>query len=165
MVKKRAYTVLNRDVLNEIELQKNKWGEQNHYPEKWLAILMEEVGEASRATLEAYPVKKQLKSRLFWLKEYREELIQVAAVAISAIDSLERNELKRERKTMKEENVYAIVCPKGHIRRINFDDHKVWCEFFNTNAHQYPIATAIEAYEAIGYRLKKFKLIPIEEEY
>jgi len=83
-------------IQHEVDFQKEKWGTQNHHPEKWMVILMEEVGEASKAVLEANPVK----SRLYWLKEYKKELIQVAAVAISAIDSLERNELKEERECL-----------------------------------------------------------------
>jgi len=69
------------DICKELKNQENKWGIQNHDPYKWMSILMEEVGEASKAILEQN------------LENYKEELIQVAAVAISAIDSLERNEL------------------------------------------------------------------------
>lgn len=86
-------------ISHEVNFQKKKWGIQNHSPEKWLVILMEEVGEASKAALEANPVKEQFESRSYWLRQYGQELIQVAAVAISAIDSLKRNELKNERKT------------------------------------------------------------------
>ena len=32
--------------------QDNKWGSQHHSIEKWLAILMEEVGEVARAALD-----------------------------------------------------------------------------------------------------------------
>jgi len=59
--------------------QDNKWGEQNHMPFKWLAILGEEVGESNKAALE-------LK-----LTQYRKELIQVAAVAVAAIECMDRN--------------------------------------------------------------------------
>jgi len=69
------------DICKELKNQENKWGIQNHDPYKWMSILMEEVGEASKAILEQN------------LENYKEELIQVATVAISAIDSLERNEL------------------------------------------------------------------------
>ena len=31
--------------------QDKKWGEQNHNPSEWLAILVEEVGELSTAIL------------------------------------------------------------------------------------------------------------------
>lgn len=72
------------DIVNEIkeerQRQDNKWGEQNHFAYKWLAILSEEVGEAAKAALEEKPL------------EYREELIQVAAVAVAAIESLHRGD-------------------------------------------------------------------------
>ncbi|MFH2143069.1 MAG: hypothetical protein ABIJ97_11635, partial [Bacteroidota bacterium] len=58
--------------------QDNKWGEQNHHPYKWLAILQEEVGEASKAILESSLLK------------YRDECIQVCAVALAMIECLER---------------------------------------------------------------------------
>lgn len=36
----------------ERQRQERKWGSQHHDPEMWLAILMEEVGEAAKACLE-----------------------------------------------------------------------------------------------------------------
>ena len=39
-----------------IQLERNaqdvKWGEQRHTDEKWLTILLEEIGEAAKAVLE-----------------------------------------------------------------------------------------------------------------
>lgn len=58
--------------------QDTKWGVQDHLPEKWITILMEEVGEAAHGRLEG--------DRL----NYREELVQVAAVAVAMIESLDR---------------------------------------------------------------------------
>ena len=66
------------EVLDERISQDRKWGEQNHHPERWLAILGEEFGEACEAWLRPDP------------SQYRKELIQVAAVAIAAIESLDR---------------------------------------------------------------------------
>lgn len=67
------------NVLHEREQQDQKWGEQNHNPKIWLAILMEEVSEVAKALIENEP------------RNYRNELVQVAAVAISAIESFDRN--------------------------------------------------------------------------
>jgi len=39
-------------VVTERVRQDIKWGEQNHNPFVWMNILMEEVGEASKAILE-----------------------------------------------------------------------------------------------------------------
>lgn len=83
-------------VLGEVEQerlkQNKKWGEQNHHPAEWLMILGEEVGEANKAALETnfkYPENDGWKS-------YREELVQVAAVAIAMIESVDRNQLKNQ---------------------------------------------------------------------
>ncbi len=65
-------------MLYERKRQDGKWGEQNHHPLKWLAILAEEFGEASKAWLEGEGVK------------YRDELVHVAAVALAAIESFDR---------------------------------------------------------------------------
>lgn len=68
-----------RDVLNERNKQDAKWGVQNHTPMKWLAILTEEVGEVAKAIIEGNH------------GDYRKELVQVAAVAVASIESLDRN--------------------------------------------------------------------------
>lgn len=40
---------INLEVLKERVEQNKKWGEQNHSMTEWLAILVEEVGEAAQA--------------------------------------------------------------------------------------------------------------------
>lgn len=65
-------------VLSERKRQDAKWGEQNHLAATWLVILGEEFGEVCQATLE-----------MDWNK-YREEMVQVAAVAVAAIESHDR---------------------------------------------------------------------------
>ncbi|EKO04744.1 MazG-like family protein [Leptospira interrogans] len=76
-----------QEILGEREKQDQKWGEQNHNPIEWCAILVEEVGEVSKAALETH-FKYDGKNDL---SEYREELIQVAAVALAMIECLDRN--------------------------------------------------------------------------
>lgn len=66
------------EVKKERDKQDIRWGEQNHERFKWLAILGEEVGEANRGALEQDP------------ENYRAELIQVAAVAVAMVESLDR---------------------------------------------------------------------------
>ena len=68
-------------ILKECRKQDSKWGEQNHDDFKWLAILGEEVGECNRAALEGKD------------DDLIEELIQFAAVAITAIESIERRNI------------------------------------------------------------------------
>lgn len=70
------------DVIAERNAQDAKWGAQHHGPDGWLAILVEEIGEVAKAILEG---------RGFG---YRDELIQVAAVAIAAIESCDQGNLE-----------------------------------------------------------------------
>ena len=72
--------------------QDNKWGLQNHSPIEWLAILTEEVGEVSKEALE-YHFHKVYKDT-GQLQRYEKELIQVAAVALAMLESLQRNEMQ-----------------------------------------------------------------------
>lgn len=70
------------EVRQERQRQYEKWGQQNHQPPFWLMILGEEVGEANRAALEKD------------VDNYRKELIQIAAVAVSMVECLDRNTQK-----------------------------------------------------------------------
>ena len=69
-------------VAKERELQDNKWGEQNHGNKLWLAILVEEVGEAAALVNEVAPID--------WTLAY--ELIQVMAVCKVWIECGLRNQ-------------------------------------------------------------------------
>jgi len=71
------------DVLEERKRQDAKWGEQTHHPHGWLAILMEEVGEAAKAALDTWddPID---------IDAFREELIEIAAVAVAAVEDWDR---------------------------------------------------------------------------
>ena len=75
------------NVFNEIreerQRQDEKWGVQNHNPFIWLGIIGEEQGEVCHAVLEKD-----------W-DNYREELIQVAAVAVSMIQCYDRNVIEQ----------------------------------------------------------------------
>lgn len=81
------------DVVNERSRQNEKWGVQDHNPIEWMAILSEEVGEAAKEAVDYHfgaggfsdLDKKEL------LLKYRTEMVQVAAVAIQAIECLDRN--------------------------------------------------------------------------
>lgn len=68
-----------KDVKAERVRQNILWGRQDHNPDRWLTILVEEVGEVAKAIQEGDK------------KNYREELVQVAAVAVAAIESLDRS--------------------------------------------------------------------------
>ena len=80
-----------------------KFGEQNHNLTDWIAIIGEEYGEAAREAVDfkfknpvdggflgmVKPTKSTQRKRL---KNYENELIQLAGVTIAAIESLHRNE-------------------------------------------------------------------------
>ena len=92
------------NILNEIKQERFeqdvKWGEQNHKPIEWIAILAEEVGEASKEALEHHfkhdlpkNTSNDAKLQVQRLKLYRKELIQVAAVAVQMVECLDRNQI------------------------------------------------------------------------
>ncbi len=69
-------------VLKERASQFNKWGQQNHNLDRWITILVEEIGEFASDVQEDKPVQAYY------------EMVQVAAVAMQILDSMRRNELK-----------------------------------------------------------------------
>jgi len=76
------------EVLHERDNQDEKWGEQNHNPAIWLAILQEEVGELATAIIRQAcgPEKHRDTAGL------RAEAVQVAAVAVAFVEYLDRQE-------------------------------------------------------------------------
>lgn len=74
------------DVLSERDRQDAKWGvSRNLHPQLWLPVLMEEVGELAQAVLKGDRAN------------YREELVQVAAVALAALQDLDWQREYRDR--------------------------------------------------------------------
>ena len=67
------------EIVRERGRQDMKWGEQNHHPTYWLSVLGEEFGEVCRAVCDKDA------------KNYREELIHVAAVAVSMAECYDRD--------------------------------------------------------------------------
>jgi hypothetical protein len=88
----RATQAVLLEVEDERRRQDVKWGQQNHSPLEWLAVLVEEIAEAQKPAnhLHWHPDTEQ---RLMALCDYREEMVQIAAVAAAAIESIDRNEL------------------------------------------------------------------------
>ncbi len=95
------------EIRNERISQDAKWGEQNHLPIEWVAILMEEVGEASKEAVDFY-FKNQPKGlpqidtnslefeevQLQRLIAYRKEVVQIVAVGVAMLQSFDRGEGK-----------------------------------------------------------------------
>lgn len=79
-----THTIL-ADVAAERERQSQKWGVVSRPPLEWFAILGEEFGEVAEKVTEGYvPPESD-----FDKQGYRTELIQVAAVAVSAVENLD----------------------------------------------------------------------------
>jgi NTP pyrophosphatase (non-canonical NTP hydrolase) len=72
-------------VIEERLRQDNKWGEQNHDPYTYMAILMEELGEMAQAALQT-----QFGGKHGGLDHLREEAVQTAAVALAIVECLDR---------------------------------------------------------------------------
>ncbi len=68
--------------------QDRKWGEQNHRPSIWFAIMMEEAGELS-ATIIAGEWKPLMQKRS--VTDMEKELIHIVAVAKAMWESGKRN--------------------------------------------------------------------------
>ena len=83
MAKYRKKPVVIEAVVAERMRQDEKWGEQNHCPDRWSLILEEEIGEAAKAFLEGN------------IEQYRKEMIQAAAVCVAAIEASYRSERRK----------------------------------------------------------------------
>ncbi len=88
-------TYATRNVINAVEderkRQDDKWGQQNHNIFKWLTILGEEYGEACK---DAFDANQPSADEQFYTPRIRKELIEVAAVAVAIVESIDRNGLK-----------------------------------------------------------------------
>jgi len=78
------------EVMEERSRQDAKWGEQNHDPARWLMILGEEFGEACEAGCRAVLSPPSECYRAAAVADLRKELIHVAAVAVAAVECLDR---------------------------------------------------------------------------
>ncbi len=84
------------EVLRERYRQDSKWGQQDHTFAVWLMILSEEFGEVAKEANEYHFAKvktvQDIVNKTLRGRNYREELIQVAAVAVAMVESYDRNE-------------------------------------------------------------------------
>ena len=88
------------DILLEIKQERfeqdAKWGQQNHDPVSWNAILGEEIGEVAKEVVEfIFHGGDSKDSKELILGKMRMELIQSAAVIVAMIESFDRNELSK----------------------------------------------------------------------
>lgn len=76
-------------VVKERQRQEEKWGLQRHTWPEWTTILTEEVGEVAQAACNEHFHPSGDLARL------KEELVQVAAVAVAMVEHIEELEAKR----------------------------------------------------------------------
>jgi hypothetical protein len=92
---------IRNDINDERHRQNETWGYNDHHIFKWLAIITEELGEASAEALEIDFLEREPRSEKdsnsymnILIKEHREklrkELIQVAASTVAALEHLDR---------------------------------------------------------------------------
>ena len=85
------------DIQKERQRQTEKWGEQNNSYPKWISILTEEVGEAAKEANDYEYLLDKINNPTFdsvllnqTLINLREELVQVAAVAVQIIEEIDK---------------------------------------------------------------------------
>lgn len=81
-------------ILMEGLAQDHKWGEQNHEPEIWLAILTEEVGELAQAMLADRFADTEPGMHDSHHESMETEAIQIAAVAAQFAEFMHRRTTK-----------------------------------------------------------------------
>ncbi len=77
-------------ILAEREKQDDKWGEQNHNPYIYLAILVEEIGELAQSILHTQ-FGGDMGNDKGGLYHLRKEAIHTAAVAMAIVECLDRD--------------------------------------------------------------------------
>lgn len=86
------WMVYKASIYDEVHKERGRqnilWGKQHHTPEMWMTILMEEVGEAAKEVFEGRILTKP-GEKMGNKKLLRDELIQVAAVAVAIIEDLD----------------------------------------------------------------------------
>lgn len=81
-----------RDILAERDSQDKKWGTQSHPYPLWKVILGEELGEADKEYLDLnmQGLSTDPNFRMVVGPDFRKELVQAAAVAVSMIECGDR---------------------------------------------------------------------------
>lgn len=84
------------DVKRERERQDDQWGDQNHHPSYWLAILGKQVGQFGSAVLDrewAMQSDSPVRDGIAMDKRMREEAVQLTAVGLAIIEAIDRGEM------------------------------------------------------------------------
>lgn len=79
-----------QSIIQERTRQDAKWGQQDHEPMAWMGILGEEFGELCEAVNETHFNNGPEARKKGGYENMRAEAVQVAAVAVSFIEALDR---------------------------------------------------------------------------
>lgn len=81
-------------IVAERARQDAKWGPQHHDPVYWVGILAEEMGEVAKEAIELRPLAERSERAVdSSLARLRAELVQLAAVAVAAIEDIDSTPL------------------------------------------------------------------------
>ena len=97
-ITRRMTAQIQNDINDERQRQNETWGYNDHHVFKWLAIITEELGEASAEALEIDFWERKNADDLEEVKDViaarrqllRKELIQVAASTVAMLEHLDR---------------------------------------------------------------------------
>jgi hypothetical protein len=81
-------------IINDVANECARMGESNYSPNLWFIFLMYKIGDVSNSV----SLASLLKSKTEKIARYvilREELVRLAAITVSFVESLDRNELKK----------------------------------------------------------------------
>ena len=104
-----------QDIMKERARQDEIWGEQNHNDYYWLGILVEEVGETSKALIED---KAQ---------QMKKELTEVAAVALAWLECINRRDeiiIVKNPQTVDDFHKAGLLTGKQLAELLNGEDKK-----------------------------------------
>jgi hypothetical protein len=123
---KRAIRQQNavEDVLNERRRQDDQWGEQNHHPAYWLAILGKQVGQFGSAILNREWAAINARGRA--QNEMRDEAVQIAAVAFAIIECIDAGNMPIDLATAKPSDPRQLAHALGNgDESLSYDEDNI----------------------------------------
>lgn len=103
------------DIDSERERQVALFGEQNHHPAYWLALLGKQMGQLGEAVVQ----REWRVDKANALNKVREEAVQIAAVAVAMIEAIDRGNVPSDLTTAKPND------PRQLARSLNVGDESI----------------------------------------
>jgi hypothetical protein len=119
-----------KSIIEERHRQDQKWGQQNHDPIVWSAILGEEVGELCQAILETHFDNGPEARAKGGHANMRAEAVQVGAVVEAFIEYLDRVEAKRVKAECERLSAEYFNAPEVTLRSLEEDPDLPCCPDF-----------------------------------